>query len=191
MTTNAGSALWYLSRASGVVSLVLLTLVVVGGVLVRTGRSPRRALPRFVLLGLHRNVALVALVFLGLHVATVVLDQYVSIDAVAAVVPLTSGYRTAWVGLGTVAVDLLLAVVVTSLLRTRVGPRTWRAVHWCGYAVWPVAVAHGLGTGSDVAQPWLWAVTTGCAATVVAAVAYRLTEPKPSRIAAPAVAVTR
>ncbi len=170
---TSGNALWYLSRATGLVSLVLLTLTVLGGILVRRGVTPNR-LPRFVMWGLHRNVALLSVAFLGLHIATVVLDSYVPINLLDAVVPFTSAYRPIWLGLGAVAFDLLLAVIVTSLLRARIGHRTWRAVHWLGYALWPTAVVHGLGTGSDVGNLWFLAVTVGCILAVGAAVTWRL-----------------
>ena len=168
-----GSWLWYVSRGTGLVALVLLTLTLLGGILVRGGVAPAR-LPRFVLWGLHRNVALLTLVFLTLHITTVIADAYVPIDLVDAFVPFVSAYRPVWLGLGTVALDLLLAIVVTSLLRARIGHRAWRAVHWLAYALWPTAVLHGFGTGSDVGHLWFLSVTLACVAAVGAAVAWRL-----------------
>jgi predicted ferric reductase len=170
-----GSLLWYVSRGTGLVSLVLLTLTLVGGIVVRRGVAPAR-LPRFVLWGLHRNVALLSVVFLALHIVTVVADSYVSINLVDAVVPFVSSYRPFWLGLGTIAFDLLLAVIVTSLLRARIGHRAWRAVHWFAYALWPSAVVHGFGTGSDVGQIWFLAVTLACIAAVGTAVVWRLSD---------------
>jgi methionine sulfoxide reductase heme-binding subunit len=186
----SGSLLWYVSRGTGLVALVLLTLTLLGGVLVRGGAAPAR-LPRFVVWGLHRNVALLSLVFLALHIGSVVLDSYVPIDLTDAVVPFGSAYRPFWLGLGTVAFDLLLAIIVTSLLRARIGHRTWRALHWMAYAVWPTAVVHGFGTGSDVGQVWFLSVTLACLAVVAAAVTWRLSlgrtpaPPLASRVARP------
>jgi sulfoxide reductase heme-binding subunit YedZ len=171
---TSGSMLWYLSRATGLVSLVLLTCTVLGGILVRRGAAPAR-LPRFVVWGLHRNIALLSVAFLSLHIGTVVLDSYVPINLLDAVVPFTSAYRPVWLGLGAVAFDLLLAIIVTSLLRARIGRRSWRAVHWLGYALWPTAVVHGFGTGSDVGHAWFLAVTVACIVAVGAAVMWRLT----------------
>ena len=170
---TSGSTLWYLSRATGLVSLVLLTCTVLGGILVRRGSTPAR-LPRFVMWGLHRDVALLSVVFLALHIATVVLDSYVPINILDSVVPFVSAYRPVWLGLGAVAFDLLLAVIVTSLLRARVGHRTWRAVHWLGYALWPTAVVHGFGAGSDIGHLWFLTVTVACILAVGAAVTWRL-----------------
>ena len=83
-------------------------------------------------------------------------------------------YRPLWLGLGAVAFDLLSALVVTSLLRARIGYRAWRAVHWLAYASWPFALVHGLGTGSDSRFGWLVLITIVCAGAVGAALAARL-----------------
>jgi methionine sulfoxide reductase heme-binding subunit len=182
------SWLWFVSRGTGLVSLVLLTLTLLGGILVRGGVAPARG-PRFLMWGLHRNVALLSLVFLGVHIVTVVADSYVPIDLVDAFVPFVSAYRPLWLGLGTVALDLLLAIVVTSLLRARIGHRAWRAVHWAAYAVWPTAVLHGFGTGSDVGHLWFLSVTLTCLAVVAAALVWRLSlagRPAAAPVQAPA-----
>jgi sulfoxide reductase heme-binding subunit YedZ len=171
-----GSALWYLARGSGIVSLLLLTVTVVLGVTTSTRWAGAR-LTRAVVAGLHRNVSLLVLVFLGLHVATVVLDGYVDIGWADTVLPFLAGWRPLWVGLGTVAIDLLLAIAVTSLLRARVGRRAWRAVHWLAYACWPLALAHGLGAGSDSGQAWVLALDAAAVAAVGGAVAWRLHHP--------------
>lgn len=172
-TPGTGSALWYLSRATGVVSLGLLTLVVLLGVLT-VGGVPLPGLPRFAVSGLHRNASLLALVFLGIHITTSVLDPYASIKLVDAVVPFVSTYRPLWLGLGAIAFDLLLAVIVTSFLRLRIGRRWFRAVHLATYLAWPVALVHGLGTGSDTKQGWMLLFTVLAVVVVVAAVLWRL-----------------
>jgi sulfoxide reductase heme-binding subunit YedZ len=168
------SAYWYLTRASGAVSLLLLTLALALGVLdVRRVSTPMW--PRFVLDGLHRSLSLLAVAFLAVHVLTSVLDSFASISLTDAFIPFAGSYRPLWLGLGAVASDLLVAVTVTSLLRRRIGYRGWRAVHWCAYASWPVALLHGLGTGSDVRQTWLLLLTVGGVLVVLAAVLVRLT----------------
>ena len=140
---TATSPLWYATRATGLAALVLLTASVVLGVLTSV-RFARPAWPRFVTVALHRNVSLLAVTFTGLHVVTTVTDPYASISVVSAVVPFTSPYRRIWLGLGAVAFDLLLAVLITSLFRVRVGLRAWRLVHWAGYLCWPVALIHAV-----------------------------------------------
>ena len=142
-----GPGLWYLTRATGVITLILLTFSVFLGVVTVSRYSTRRT-PRFVVVGLHRNVSLLVLVFLTLHVTTTVVDTYTSIGLVDAVVPFQNPYRTVWLGLGAVASDLLIAVTVTSLLRQRLGHRLWRLIHWLSYACWPVALLHA----------WRWAL---------------------------------
>jgi hypothetical protein len=122
-------ALWYLARGSGTVSLGLLTLTVVLGITTSVRWATRRW-PRLVVAGLHRNLSLLSLVFLGLHITTVVVDGYVPIRWLDAVVPFASSYHPLWLGLGALAFDILAALVVTSLLRVRLGHRVWRAVHW-------------------------------------------------------------
>ena len=112
--------------------------------------------------------------FLTLHITSAVVDPFTALGWKAAVVPFSSFYRPFWLGLGVVAVDLLVAVVVTSLVRFLLGYRAWRAVHWLAYACWPIALAHGLGTGSDSSRPWLLAIEVGSAALVLVAILVRL-----------------
>ncbi len=163
---------WYLTRSSGAVSLLLLTIAVALGVAdVQRWSSPRW--PRFVVDTLHRNASLLALAFLVLHVITAVLDTFAPISLVAAFVPFVSSYRPFWLGLGAVALDLMLAVIVTSLLRQRIGQTAWRITHWLVYACWPIALLHTLGTGSDVKSAWLLLLSVACLAVVVAAVLVR------------------
>ena len=166
------STYWYLTRSTGAVSLILLTLSVALGVAgVSRFSSPRW--PRFVVDSLHRNVSLLALAFLLLHILTAVLDSFAPISLLDAFVPFAGSYRPFWLGLGAVAFDLLLAVALTSLVRRRLGYGAWRATHWLAYACWPIALLHGLGTGSDVKSTWLLALSIGCVGIVVLAVGAR------------------
>jgi predicted ferric reductase len=168
-----GPGLWYATRATGLVTLLMLTVSVLLGLLV-AGRFSSQRWPRFLTQGLHRNVSLLVLVFLVLHVGTTVLDTYTSIPLSAAFVPFASSYKTGWLSLGAVALDLLIALVVTSLVRDRLGYRTWRRVHWLAYACWPVAVAHGLGIGTDRSVTWVIALTLGCVGCVGVAATWRI-----------------
>jgi methionine sulfoxide reductase heme-binding subunit len=171
-------ALWYLSRGSGAVSLILLTASLVLGIVdQQRWRSARW--PRFTLHGLHRWVALFAVSFLSLHILSAVLDSFAPIRLLDAVIPFKSSYRPLWVGFGALALDILLAVTITSLLRKRVGQRAWRAIHWLSYLAWPVAVLHGLGSGSDVRSGWLLAIAAACIAAVWTAVFVRVMRAAP------------
>ena len=170
--TNA-KALWYLTRGTGVVTLLLLTTSVVLGILqVTRWSSPRW--PRFVTAGLHKNVSLLVVAFLAVHIATAVIDPFAPIRWLDAVVPFASAYRPLWLGFGALGCDLLIALTITSLLRVRLGYARWRAVHWLAYACWPVALVHGLGTGSDTRHPWALAVVALSVALVASATWWRI-----------------
>jgi methionine sulfoxide reductase heme-binding subunit len=170
---SSAKELWYLTRGTGVVALLLLTASIVLGVSTTLGLRLRRW-PRFAVAGMHRNLTLLAVVFVVVHVVTTVADGYAPIRLVDAVVPFSSPYRPVWLGLGAVAFDLLLAIVVTSLLRVRIGMRAWRSVHWLAYLSWPIALVHALGTGSDPRTAWLATAGVVALVVVVLAVATRL-----------------
>jgi methionine sulfoxide reductase heme-binding subunit len=169
----SNSLLWYTTRGAGAVSLVLLSAVVVLGIL-SVLRVQTAGWPRFLTVGLHRNLALITLVFLALHVVTAVVDPFTHLGWLTAVVPFSSYYRTIWLGLGTIAFELLLAIVVTSLIRGFIGHVAWRLVHWLTYASWPIAVLHGIGTGTDTRSAWLVVLQVVCVGAVLAAIAYRM-----------------
>jgi len=172
--TLGPSAYWYLARATGAVALILLTASVVLGILgsVRFAAGPRW--PRFALDAVHRDVSLLVIVVLAIHIITSVLDGFAPITLLDGVIPFLTPYRPLWMGLGTLAFDLLLAIAITSLVRRRLGYGAWRAIHWLAYVSWPVAVLHGLGTGSDVKQWWMLALTVACIVAVLVAVWTRI-----------------
>jgi methionine sulfoxide reductase heme-binding subunit len=176
------SLLWYTTRGAGVVSLLLLTGVVVLGVL-SVRRFEAAGWPRFLTVGLHRNVSLLALVFLAVHILTAVVDPFTHLGWVPVLIPFGSYYRTFWLGLGTIAAELVAAIIVTSLLRGLIGAWAWRLVHWLAYAAWPIAVVHGIGTGTDAGSWWLLAIQGPCALAVVVAVGLRLLTSSPDPLA--------
>jgi methionine sulfoxide reductase heme-binding subunit len=166
-------ALWYTSRATGVVSLVLMSLVMIIGLLVnRQGRLP--GLPAFAVLGLHRYLSLLSVSFIAVHIATAVLDSFVNINVAAAVIPFVSAYEPLWLGLGAVAFDLMIAIILTSLLRAHIGRRTWRAVHWLAYGSWPVAVVHSIYSSKDMQRGALLGLALVCIAAVLIALVWRI-----------------
>jgi sulfoxide reductase heme-binding subunit YedZ len=172
--TAGPSPLWYATRATGAVTLVLLTVTVTLGIM-GTARFATPRWPRMITSGLHRNVSLLVVCFLTVHVLTALLDTFAPVGLAAAAVPFASPYRPLWLGLGTLASDLVAALVLTSLLRARLGLRAWRAVHWLAYAAWPVALWHGLGTGSDARLPVMLGIDAVCAVAILAALGWRLT----------------
>jgi sulfoxide reductase heme-binding subunit YedZ len=166
-------ALWYLGRSSGVVSLALLTLVVVLGVVTRSGRR-LPGLPRFAVSAVHRTTSLLAVVFLTVHIVTLTLDPQSQLRWIDAVIPFGSHVKPLWIGLGAASLDLMAALVVTSLLRQRIGRRVWRAIHWTAYALWPFAVLHTVGTGTDMRQPWMLWFLGACTLGVAGVIGWRL-----------------
>ena len=184
-------AYWFLTRGTGAVSLVLLTVSVVIGVLGSLRFSGARW-PRFAIEAVHRDVSLLVIAVLVVHIITSVLDSFAPIALTAAVIPFISSYRPLWLGLGALSFDLLLAIAITSLVRRRLGYERWRAVHWLAYASWPVAVLHGLGTGSDTKLWWMLALTAGCVVAVAVAACVRLARAGqvPPGVRTPAVALS-
>jgi len=160
--------LWYLNRGTGIVLLVVFTLSVVLGVLA-TGRGVSPLWPRFVTQGLHRTLAALSVLLLGAHALSAVVDEYVDIRWWQAIVPIGATYQPLWLGLGTLALDLTLIVVATSLARGRVPHRAWFLVHLTTYAAWGVGVVHGIGIGTDAARGWMVATTAACVAAVAIA----------------------
>lgn len=164
-------ALWFLSRATGTVTLVLLTVVGVLGI-VTSGRRRPHGESATIVMAMHRWLSVGMLAFLSAHIVTAIVDTYVSIPIAAVVLPFVGTYRTFWVGLGTLAFDLVVAVVATSLLRHRIPERAWRLVHWAAYAMWPIAVVHGFMLGTS--DQWVMRATTvACGVILLAAAIWR------------------
>ncbi len=170
---HSGTALWYLTRASGLISLILLSATVVLGIVASVGWTATQW-PRFASQAMHRNLSLFCISLIAIHIVTTVADGFVPITYLDAFVPLISPYRPLWIGMGALAFDMLLAVGITSALRRRIGVRVWRGVHYLAYACWPIAVLHGLGSGSDARLSIMMLTEVFCITSVVGAVAWRL-----------------
>jgi sulfoxide reductase heme-binding subunit YedZ len=173
--SDSPSWYWYATRGLGTATLLVLTTTVVLGIVTATGWMGERT-PAFVAADMHRNLSLVAISLLAAHIVSTVLDPFAHISVRDVIIPVGAAYRPLWLGLGVAATWVIVAVAATSLLRDRVGPRAWRLIHWAAYASWPLAVIHGLGTGSDAQSPWLIAVVASCVAAVLFALAIRLRE---------------
>jgi methionine sulfoxide reductase heme-binding subunit len=180
MVATSSTTLWYTTRATGIVSLVLLTATLIVGILT-AGRARSRSLPAFAQADLHKRLSLLAMVFVGIHVLTAVLDTYVDVGWASLVVPFASHYDPLWTGLGTMGVDLMIAVAVSSALRQRISARTWRAIHWLAYGSWPVAMAHSLGEGTDGLKLWMDVLAGVCTLAVLGAVAWRIDDHRRAR----------
>lgn len=167
------NALWYLGRGFGVSALVIFSLVTALGLLVRSGR-PLPGLPRFAVTSIHRSLSLAGLALLGVHILSLLADPYAQLRVTDVLLPFLGRRRPMWLGLGTLALDLVVVLVVSSLLRDRIGLRAWRALHWLAYACWPVAILHAVGTGTDRSRGWLQLIEACCVLTVTAALLIRL-----------------
>jgi sulfoxide reductase heme-binding subunit YedZ len=164
---------WYVTRSAGIVSLLLLTAATCLGLLT-SARWQRDGWPRFLTAELHRTISLLSVVFLVIHVLVAAFDPKYGLGLAAVFLPFASSYRELWLTLGVVSLYLGGAIVITSLLRTRIGHSTWRLVHLTSYAAWPLAVLHSMGTGSDSVANWLWAIYAACIVAVAASLAWRL-----------------
>ena len=173
MELMEGPILWFANRGTGVILLLLLTLTTVLGVLSTRGDAGR-GLPRFVTQSFHRNLSMISLALLVAHVATAVVDTYVDIRWWQSFVPfINSNFKPLKLGLGTLALDLMVVVMVTSLVRHRVRHRPWRVIHVLAYASWGLSLAHSFGS-TDADTGWGIAIGIVCAALVGLAVLYRL-----------------
>ena len=171
---SGSQGLWLVSRGSGLVLLALFSAVMMLGVSTRTGATSRRW-PRFAVAELHMTLSLFAVALLLLHVVTAMLDPYVSIGWAATVLPFLSRYETLAIGAGTIAVDLAGAVLITSVLRRRLGLRMWRAVHYFAYLAWPVAFVHAITAAPYDQHLWFVVLAEwGSLAAVATAVIVRL-----------------
>ncbi len=157
--------LWYLNRGTGIVLLVLMTLTTVLGVLA-TARAFHPSWPRFVTQSLHRALAGTSVLLLTVHVVSAVVDEFVDIRWWQAVIPWGATYKPLYLSLGTLALDVIALVVVSSLLRASLPEKLWRTVHVMSYAAWGLSVVHGLGIGTDASLPWFVLLTWGCVASV-------------------------
>lgn len=166
-------ALWALGRGTGITALGFLTVSLALGIAARSGH-PLLVLPRFAVADVHRFAAVTGTLLIGLHLVLLFADPYAQLRLIDFVVPFLGAYRPLWLGLGTLAFDLLAVVIITSTLRHRLGLRVFRVVHWTAYALWPIALAHGLGNGTDAGRVWFLLFAGSCVVVVAGALAWRL-----------------
>ncbi|MEU0497490.1 ferric reductase-like transmembrane domain-containing protein [Mycobacterium sp. NPDC006124] len=166
-------ALWALGRGTGTTALAFLTVSLTLGIATRSGRR-LATLPRFAVAEVHRFAAVAGAALIALHVTLLFFDPYAQLRLVDFAVPFLGAYRPFWLGLGTVAVDVLVVLIITSLLRHRLGARVFRIVHWAAYASWPIALAHALGNGTDAGRAWFLVFAGCCVLTVAVALTWRV-----------------
>jgi methionine sulfoxide reductase heme-binding subunit len=178
--------LWFLARALGMVALLAFTLSVVLGATSSDTELPTHiqdrdaAIDRRVLRQLaHRSAAGIGLVALAAHLVLILLDSYVSVTVLGALIPFTAGYAPVALGLGTIAVMLFLVVAITGAARGRLATSAraaagWRAVHALAYLGWALAMGHGIFAGTDTGTLWTTTVYAACGIAFAGAMGTRL-----------------
>jgi predicted ferric reductase len=168
-------AWWYVARAGGIVAWSLVAASVIWGLVLSGKPFGRRTRPSWVL-DLHRYLGGLALVFTGVHVTALVLDSYTYFGPLQLLVPFTSGYRPSAVAWGVVGAYLLVAVELTSLLRSRIPKQVWRRVHAASFALFALSTLHGLQAGADSTDPALRVAMIAATAAVAALSTLRLAQ---------------
>lgn len=164
---------WYLMRGTGITLMILLTASTAMGVF-STARAGNRVWPRFATQALHRNVSLISVALLVAHCITAVVHSFVDVRWFDLFLPFIGPYEPLWIGLGALATDAIIVVVITSLVRERLDHRRWRLVHLSSYAAWGLGVLHGIGIGSDATKTaWGLGSTVVCIGVVAASVVVR------------------
>lgn len=160
---------WYVARSGGIVAWSLLTASVMLGLGLSTAVAGRKV-PKPWLLGLHRYLGLLAIVMTGFHLGGLVADSWVEFSVVDLLIPFASQWKPGAVAWGIVAMWLLLAVEITSLLRRRIPKSLWRWVHLSSLPLFAMATAHTFAAGSDAthaALRWSAIVTVNVVAFLV------------------------
>jgi sulfoxide reductase heme-binding subunit YedZ len=174
---------WYIARAGGIVAYALLTASVIVGLLL-SGRSPSKRWPKFALEDVHRFLGILAGIFIVVHAFGLLIDNYLPFSITDLVVPGAASYRSFWTALGVVSAELLGALAITNHYRRRIPHALWRKAHRLNFAVWVLALFHGIFAGTDTGSAW--AITLyGLSAATVAGLTYvridRALAPKPVR----------
>jgi DMSO/TMAO reductase YedYZ heme-binding membrane subunit len=142
---------WYVARAGGLVAWGLVVASCTWGLLHALRTFGRRPSPAW-MLSTHRYLSMLAIVFVGVHVVALLADSYVQFSLGDVLVPLASSWHPVAVGWGVVAMYLLVAVEVTSLVRARLSPKVWRGVHMLSYVLLGLVTIHLLTAGTDAAD---------------------------------------
>lgn len=185
---------WVLLRAAGIGSYVMLFLSVAWGLVSTTGVVTKGVSKPSANL-FHAFVASAGLALLGVHLGLLLVDGFMPFSVMAVTLPMASGYRPLAVTAGVIAMYGIVAIVVTSWLRTRVGTAWWRRVHLLAVPAFTLALAHGVFAGTDTERPWAFALyaVSGLVVvflTIVRALTYGYRPPRPTRPERPTAAGT-
>lgn len=171
MHLTSSPVAWYAARAGGIVAYILLTIVVLLGLQMSSKRK-LPGWPRIAIEDVHRFASFAAGSFVVIHIVAIAIDSYLPFSLPSLVVPFIARYRPAWVGVGIVAAELMLAVAIANRMRGRIlSYDAWRKTHYATFAVWTAATIHGIASGTDRSTAWLIAlalVSTAAVATLTA-----------------------
>lgn len=146
-------AYWYLSRGSAFVALSLLWLSMALGLLI-TNRMARTWPGVPVSFALHEFLSILGLGFALFHALVLMGDSYIGYTLAQVLVPFSSSYEPLWVGLGQVGFYTMLIVTLSFYVRSHIGQKTWRSLHYVSFITYLVALLHGIAAGSDSSLPW-------------------------------------
>lgn len=178
MHLTSSPAAWYAARAGGVVAYLLLTAVVLLGLQMSSRRKINRW-PRIAIEDVHRFAAFAAGSFVVIHIGAIAIDSYLPFSLKSLIIPFISRYRPAWVGIGIVAAELMLAVAIANRLRGRVlSYSAWRKTHYATFVVWAGATIHGIASGTDRSAMWMVAIVVVSAGAVAGMTAWRVLQPQ-------------
>jgi DMSO/TMAO reductase YedYZ heme-binding membrane subunit len=183
---------WYVARGSGIVAWGIMALSMFWGLALSSRFLGSRAKPNW-MLDLHRFLGGLSVVFIGTHIASLVLDSYVSFGWLDILVPGATTYQPLAVAWGVIAMYLALAVEVTSLLRKRMSKRAWRRTHFLSFPLFAISTVHLLSVGTDSSTPLLRSAVLATVVAIAIATAVRGTQARrnPSRSAASPTGVAR
>jgi predicted ferric reductase len=139
---------WYVARAGGLVAWALAVASCAWGLLHALRAFGRRPSPSW-MLSTHRYLSALTIVFVAVHVVAILADGYVQFSAVDVLVPTASAWHPIAVAWGIVAMYVLVAVELTSLVRARLSPKAWRSVHLSSYVLLALVTVHMLSAGTD------------------------------------------
>jgi sulfoxide reductase heme-binding subunit YedZ len=166
---------WILARASGLTAYVMLTFSILAGLVVKS--RPFKALKPAAVVDLHRILAMLGLGALAGHAAALVLDSTVKVSIPGLFVPGLVSYRPVWTSFGILAAEMMVLVYASFSMRTRIGPKNWRRLHWATYAIFGAATVHGIAAGTDASRPWAFALYVFAVGAVAAAMTWRFLVP--------------
>jgi len=171
---SAPKAYWYLSRASALVAFVVLWFAMALGLVV-TNKMARVWPGGPTAFELHQHASLLGLDLALFHGLILLGDHYMNFSLAQVLVPFaTTAYRPLWTGLGQIAFYLCAVISLSFYARRFIGQKTWRVMHYLSFAIFGLALAHGLFSGTDSTRPLAQGLYLASGASVLFLTVYRI-----------------